>query len=89
MNAAATRREPSRWRVQLCNFTVRQLLEEYKTIYGIGELIGLNDRQRADFEVWAITEGAKRGLDVFGNAEYRESIIKANAAIMKAREGKL
>lgn len=89
MNGPIKRSEPSRWRLKLCNFTVRQLLEEYKAANGIGEAVGLNERQRGEFEVWAITEGSRRGIDVFGNSDYRERIIKANAAIMKKREERL
>lgn len=82
-------KEPTRFRLNLTFPAVRKLVEEYKEKEGIPPYIGLNDSQRGDFEVWAILTARERGIDVFGNAEYRESIIQANNRIMRYREKKL
>lgn len=79
----------SRYRLSLTYPPVRALLEEYKASRGIKACVGLTDRQRGEFEVWAIIEGRKRNIDVFGNSEYIRNVIESNNRIIKYREKKL
>ena len=80
---------PSRYRLNLTYEPVRRLLCEFKALRGIPPSVGLSDSERGAFEVWAISEGNSRGIDIFGNAEYIRSIIKTNNRIIKYREKKL
>ena len=80
---------PSRFRLNLTHEPVRKLLAEYKELHGIRPDVGLTDSQRGAFEVFAITEGRRRNIDVFDNANYIRSIVGANSRIVRAREKKL
>lgn len=82
-------REPSRYRLKLTYEPVRSLLSEFKRSRGIPANVGLTDTQRGEFEVFAITEGKKRDIDVFGNSDYLDDIIKSNSAIEKRKARRL
>lgn len=80
---------PSRFRLNLTHEPVRELLYEYKAQRGIPPHVGLSDSERGSFEVWAITEGHRRNIDVFGNADYIKRVVESNNRIIKYREKKL
>lgn len=67
---------PSRYRLNLSHEPVRALLSEYKKINNIPQSNALTEKQRDDFEVYAIIEGRKRDLDVFDNEGYTQGIVK-------------
>lgn len=58
---------------------VRALLDEWKRQRLIPVMFALTDGQRREFEVWAITVAAERGIDVFGNENYRRQRLFAAA----------
>ena len=82
-------KEPSRYRLNLTHEPVRKLLDEFMEIYGIRPDAGLTESQRGAFEVYAITEGRRRDIDVFDNKNYIRSIIGTNNRIVRSREKKL
>lgn len=67
-----------RYRLNLTHEPVRALLTEFKLSNAIPCFIALNDARRSEFEAWAICEAKRRGLDVFGNSEYRNLILRGN-----------
>ena len=82
-------KKPTRYRLNLTYEPVRKLLSEFKEGRGIPENVGLSDSERGEFEVFAITEGRKRNIDVFGNSEYLNEIIKSNIRMTKRKEQRL
>lgn len=82
-------KEPSRYRLNLTHEPVRKLLDEFKENNGIRPDAGLTESQRGAFEVYAITEGRRRDIDVFDNKNYIRSIIGTNNRIVRSREKKL
>lgn len=68
---------PSRYRLNLSHEPVRALLSEYKILKNIPQSNGLTEKQRDDFEVYAIIEGRKRDIDVFDNEGYTRGIVKS------------
>lgn len=82
-------KEPSRYRLNLTHEPVRKLLCEYKELYGIPPNVGLTEAQRGAFEVFAITEGRRRDIDVFDNKNYIRSVVGTNNRIVRYREKKL
>ncbi len=82
-------KEPTRYRLNLTYEPVRKLLSEFKRVRGIPENVGLSDPERGEFEVFAIIEGGKRNIDVFGNSEYLKTVIKSNTRIIKRKEQRL
>ena len=67
-----------RYRLNLTHEPVRELLTEFKRNNAIPYFVSLNDVRRSEFEAWAICEANRRGLDVFGNSEYRNLILRGN-----------
>lgn len=80
---------PSRYRLNLTHEPVRKLLCEFKEANGIRPDVGLTESQRGAFEVFAITEGRRRNIDVFDHEGYIKSIIGTNNRIVGYREKKL
>lgn len=67
----------SRYRLNVSHEPVRQLLSEYKALNGIPQNFALNDKQRIDFENYAINEAKSRQIDVFDEEGYRRDILKS------------
>lgn len=55
---------PSRYRLNLNDKIVQAFLGEYRLINNIPAAHILTDKERGDFEVWAITEGKRRNIDI-------------------------
>ena len=67
-----------RYRLNLTHEPVRELLTEFKRNNAIPYFVSLNDTRRSEFEAWAICEANRRGIDLFGEENYRDRIMKMN-----------
>ena len=65
-----------RYRVNISLHAVRELLSEFKRQRGIPDTFPLSNGERDDFEQFAILEGRRRGVDVFGDEDYRKQLYK-------------